>query len=86
MVHRMLAYAVLLGLAIAGYASAPAWVVPVAAACLTLAEWRPWRLERRTRVPGSSKATTYLVSGAILHLVLAILAFGVGRILHRVLG
>jgi hypothetical protein len=86
MVHRMLAYAVLLVLAVAGYAGASAWTVPVAAACLTLADWRPWRLGRRARAAWSSKATTYLVSGVLFHLVLAALAFGAGRILHRLLG
>jgi hypothetical protein len=82
----MLAYAVLLVLGAAGYANAPAWLVPAAAACLTLADWRPWRLGQHARAAWSSKATTYLVSGAIAHLVLATLAFSAGRILHLLLG
>jgi hypothetical protein len=82
----MLAYAVLLVLGLAGYADAPAWLVPVAAICLTLADWQPWRLGRQTRAAWSSKAATYLVSGLIAHLALAALAFGAGRIVHLLLG
>jgi hypothetical protein len=81
----MVAYVVLLLLGAAGFAKAPAWLVPVAAACLTLADWRPWRLGRQARAPWSSKAATYLVTGLIAHLVLAALAFGAGRILHLLL-
>jgi hypothetical protein len=85
MVHRMLVYVVLLVLAVAGYTGATAWMVPAAAAYLTLADWRPWRLGRQARAPWSSKAMTYLVSGVLFHLVLAALAFGAGRILYRLL-
>jgi hypothetical protein len=81
----MVAYVVLLLLGVAGFAKAPAWLVPAAAACLTLADWRPWRLGRQARAPWSSKATTYLVTGLIAHLVLAALAFGAGGVLHLLL-
>jgi hypothetical protein len=82
----MLDYAILLALAAAAYANAPAWLVPTAAACLTLADWRPWRLGRQARAPWSSKVTTYLVTGVLAHLVLAALAFGAGRIVRLLLG
>ena len=60
-------------------------LVPGAAACLTLADWQPWRLARQARASWSSKAAAYLVSGFIAQLVMAALAFGAGRILHRML-
>ena len=82
---HLLSYAVLLAMAAAGYADAPAWLVPAAAACLTLDDWRLWRLARQVRTSWSSKTTTYLVTGAIADLALAALAFGAGRIL-RLLG
>jgi hypothetical protein len=82
----MLDYAILLALTAAAYAHAPAWLVPAAAACLTLADWRPWRLGRQAGAPLSSKAKTYLVTGLLAHLVLAALAFGAGRIVRLLLG
>ena len=48
----MLTYAVLLAMGTAAYANAPAWVVPAAAAGLTLADWRPWRLSRQAPLAG----------------------------------
>ncbi len=84
--HRILAFVVLLALGAGGYANGPAWLVPAAAAFLTLADWQPWRLARQVRAPWSSKAAAYLVSGFIAQLVMAALAFGAGRLLHRLLG
>jgi hypothetical protein len=85
----MVAYAVLLLLGAAGYAKAPAWLVAAAAACLTLADWRPWQPGRpgwQARASWSSKATTYLATGLVAHLVLATLAFGAGAFLRLLLG
>jgi hypothetical protein len=86
----MLTYAVLLATAIAAYANAPAWGVPAAAAGLTLADWRPWRqgwaMRRQAPMTWSSKAVTYLATGAVAHLVLAAIAFGAGRIARQLLG
>jgi len=81
----MLTYAVLLATGIAAYANAPVWVVPAAAAGLTLADWRPWRLSRQAPVV-SSKGVTYLVAGGIAHLVLAAVAFATGTIARQLLG
>lgn len=82
----MLTYAVLLATGTAAYANAPAWVVPAAAAGLTLADWRPWRLSRQAPLVSSAKAVTYLVAGGIAHLVLAAVAFGAGRFARQLLG
>jgi hypothetical protein len=81
----MLTYAVLLATGIAAYANAPVWVVPAAAAGLTLADWRPWRLSRQAPL-ASSKAVTYLVAGGVANLVLAAVAFGAGTITRQLLG
>jgi hypothetical protein len=80
--HRMVTYAVLLALAAAGYANAPAWLVPAAAACLTLDDWQLWRLGRQVRASWSSKTVTYLVTGVIADLGLTAIAFGAGRVLR----
>jgi hypothetical protein len=77
---------VLLALMAAAYANAPAWLVPAATACLTLADWRPWRLGRQAGAAWSSKATTYLATGVLAHLVLAAFAFGAGRVVRLLLG
>ena len=82
----MLTYAVLLATGVAGYANAPVAAVPAAAAFLTLADWRPWRLSRHDRAPRSTKAITYLVVGIVAHVMLAAAAFAAGRTVSRLLG
>lgn len=82
----MLTYAILLATAAAGYARIPTMAVLAAATCLTLADWRPWRLSPQDRVPRSSKAIAYLAVGIVAHFVLAAMAFAAGRIAHQVLG
>jgi hypothetical protein len=82
----MLTYAVILALGLAGYLGAPGWVVPAGAAGLTLDGWRLWRLGPRSRIDWTSKTTTYFVTGVVANLVLAALAFGVGRIVRALLG
>jgi hypothetical protein len=84
--HRALAYALMLALALAGYANATAWLIPAGAACLTLDGWRPWRLGPHSRIAWTSKTTTYFVTGVIADLVLAALAFAAGRIVRMLLG
>ena len=82
----MLIYAILLATGIAGYAGAPALAALAAAAGLTLADWRPWRLSPQDRRPRSPKAIGYLVAGLVAHLVLAAIAFGAGRLVRQMLG
>lgn len=82
----MLSYAVMLALALAGYLRAPGWLVLAGAACLTLDGWRLWRLRPRSGIDWTSKTTTYFVTGVVANLVLALLPFGVGRIVRIVLG
>ena len=88
----MIAWAVVLALALAGLMGVPAWTVLAGAACLTLDSWRPWRLGRQWshwgQPPGTwtSKTTTYLVTGVVADLGLAALAFGAGRIARALLG
>jgi hypothetical protein len=84
--HRLVTYAVILAMGAAGYANGPAWLVPAAAACLTLDDWRLWRLGRQVRASWSSKTTTYLVTGVVADLALAAIAFGAGRTAHLFLG
>ncbi|HWE21762.1 MAG TPA: hypothetical protein VG758_32070 [Hyphomicrobiaceae bacterium] len=82
----MIAYGVVLAMALAGYMGAPGWAVLPGAACLTLDGWRPWRLGRQARGPWTSKTTTYFVTGVVADLVLAALSFGAGRIVHALAG
>lgn len=86
MAQHTLGFAVVLALGTAGYGQAPAWLVPAGAACLTVAAWRPWRLERQVRSAWTSKTTTYLVTGIVADLGVAGLAFGAGRMLRALLG
>jgi hypothetical protein len=83
---RAVAYAAVLAAGAAGYANAPVWLVPAAAACLTLADWRPWRLVRQARAPWTSKTISYFVAGIIADLAIATLAFGAGRMARLLLG
>jgi hypothetical protein len=81
----MLAYVVILALALAGYLHAPGWVVLAGAACLTLDGWRLWRLGPQSRIDWTSKTTTYFVTGVAANLILAVLAFGGGRMVRVLL-
>lgn len=83
----MLTYAIVLLVGLAGYAGYTWWVVPPAAACLTLQDW--WPRLWHTRNPGvalSTKKTTYVVTGIVLDISLAGLIFGLGRIARMLLG
>jgi hypothetical protein len=83
----MVTYAVILALALGGYLDAPGWVVvPAGAAGLTLDGWRLWRLGPQSRIDWTSKTTTYFVTGVAANLVLAALAFGIGRTVRVLLG
>jgi len=84
----MLTYAVILAMGLAGYARFSWWLVLPGAACLTLDGWwvKLWQLSREPRVPWSSKATTYFVTGVVFDIVLAALSFSTGRIVRVVLG
>ena len=82
----MITSAVILALALAGYIGAPGWLVLAGAAGLTFDGWRLWRLRPRSGIDWTSKTTTYFVTGVVANLVLALLAFGVGRIVRAVLG
>lgn len=86
MQHHIVSYAIVLALGLAGYLQAPAWAVPAGAACLTLDSWGLWRLRPRSRPSWSSKAVTYLVTGVVLDLALAALAYGAGQIVRMLLG
>jgi len=79
---------VLGGMAAAGYAMAPLWVVPVGAGFLTLAGW--WRklrpLRRAPQVPFSTKMTAYLVVSVVIDLAFASASYVMGRMLAVWLG
>jgi hypothetical protein len=84
----MLICAVILAMGLAGYAGFPWWLVPVGAIALTLGPWwvKLLRMAREPHAAWSSKATTYFVTGVILDIALAALAFGAGRLVRAVLG
>jgi hypothetical protein len=82
----MVAYAVILVLALAGCLQAPGWLVPVGAAAVTLADWGLRGLPPHARMAWTSKTTTYFVVGVLANLILAALAFAAGRILCQLLG
>jgi hypothetical protein len=84
----MLTYAVIVVMGLAGYAGYPWWLVLPGAACLTLDGWwmKLWQLGRSPREAWSSKTTTYFVTGVVLDIGLAALAFAAGRIARGVLG
>jgi hypothetical protein len=82
----MLAYAVILVMAVAGYMQAPVWIVPAATACLTLDSWKPWRPDRCSRIEWTSKTTTYFVAGVMADLCVTAIAFGAGRIVRFLAG
>jgi hypothetical protein len=80
-------YAIILVLGLAGYWGAPWWLVPAGAAALTLGAWWTKLVQpgRQPRPAWSSKTTTYFVTGVVLDIALATLAFGAGRIVRSVL-
>jgi len=84
--HRRIAYAVVLALGVAGYLDAPRWLILACAAGLTLNDWRLWRLRGPSRVAWTPKTVTYFVTGALIDLALAGLAFVGGRMLALLLG
>jgi len=83
----MLAYAVIIGMGLAGYWGAPWWLVPAGGAALSLGAWwmKLLQLVREPHVAWSSKTTTYFVTGVVLDIALATVAFGAGRIVRVVL-
>ena len=82
----MITSVVILALALAGYINASGWLVPAGAVCLTLDGWRLWRLRPRSVIDWTSKTTTYFVTGVVANLLLALLAYGGGRIVRILLG
>ena len=76
---------VLAAVALAGYADAPGWSVPMGAAALTAAGW--WRkvrlLRQHPRVPFSTKMTTYLVVSIVINVVFAAIGYIAGHALRR---
>lgn len=66
--------------AVAGYIAAPPVVVLIAAVALVVdSVWgKAWRLRQHPRVPLSSKMLTYLVTGAVLALLAAWIAYLAG--------
>jgi hypothetical protein len=82
----MTAYAVILALSLAGYLQAAAWLVPLGAAGLTLADWGLRGLPPRARMSWTSKTTTFFAAGLVANLILAALAFTAGRLARVLLG
>ena len=76
----MIVLGILLLVGLAGYAGMPWWLVPLAAAGLTLEGW--WLklrlLLQHPRMPWSTKVTTYFVTGVLRDLCFAALAYAVG--------
>lgn len=77
----------LIATAVAGYAGAPRAVILLAALALMLEPvWgKAWHLRQHPRVPLTTKMLTYLVSGAVVALLAAWLAFIVGAFLGTLL-
>jgi hypothetical protein len=73
------AYAFTLATAAAGYLQAPAWLVLAGAAGLVLADWGLRGLPPLSRMDWTSKTITYFVAGVVANLILAALAFAMGR-------
>ncbi len=71
--------------AVAGYAAAPRLVIVLAALALMLDNvWgKAWRLRQHPRVPLSSKMLTYFVTGAVLALIAAWLAYAAGAFVRQ---
>jgi hypothetical protein len=84
----MLELPILAVVALAGYADASGWSVPVGAAALTIASW--WRkmrlLRQHPQVPFSSKITTYLIVSVVIYVGLALVSYGAGLAVRRWLG
>jgi hypothetical protein len=78
--RRMIALAILALVGLAGYAGSPVWLVPLAAAAMTLEGWwdKLLALVRQPRQPWSTKVTTYFVTGIIRDLLFAALAYALG--------
>lgn len=77
----------LVATAVAGWAGAPRAVILMAALALMLEPvWgKAWHLRQHPRVPLTTKMLTYLVSGAILAILAAWLAFIAGAFLGTLL-
>jgi hypothetical protein len=84
----MVALGIVLLVALAGYAGMPPWLVPLAAAGLTLEGWwdKLLALRQRPREPWSSKVITYFVTGIVRDLCFAALAYAAGSALRIFLG
>ena len=78
----MVAYILIPGMAIAGYAAAPFWVVLFGVAGIASEGW--WIKLRqfylRPRPSWSAKITTYFVTGILANIGLSALAYGAGRL------
>jgi hypothetical protein len=79
-VRRMFALAIVVLVGLAGYAGSPVWLVPLAAAAMTLEGWwdKLLALVRRPREPWSTKVTTYFATGILRDLLFAALAYALG--------
>jgi hypothetical protein len=84
----MLAFGVLAALGLAGYAGWSWWMAVPAAGLLTLQSWWVplWRLGEPDQYPWSKKITAYFVTGVVADLVMAVAAFGLGRVLRWMIG
>ena len=84
----MLAFVIISGMAIAGYAGAPLWVVLFGVAGIA---WEGWwsklqLLRQQPRQPWSTKTKTYFVAGIVGNIVLSAVGYGAGRILRATVG
>jgi hypothetical protein len=83
----MLTYAVIIGMALAGFLGGPWWLALAGAAALTLGAWWVKLLPpgREPRVAWTSKTRTYFVTGVALDIALATLCFSAGRLARALL-
>ena len=83
----MLEWITLVATAVAGYAGAPRATILLAALALMLEPvWgKAWHLRQHPRVPLTTKMLTYLVSGAVLAVLAAWLAFVAGAFVATLL-
>ena len=84
----MLDFAILAGLAAAGFFDQPGWwVLPGTAAMMLVGWWRKMRLLRQhPQVPLSSKMTTYLIVSIGINLGFATASLMAGRAARYLLG
>jgi hypothetical protein len=80
----MLAPGIFLIMAIGGYLGAPGWVVLLGAAAVLSEGWgmKLMRLRQPSRVPWSSKTTTYFATGVLAGIGWSAAAFWFGRLVY----